>query len=153
MTVKGNVMGQKTSSSKLQDRELPSSELPDFHALDRRLGLMRELTSVIEQANTAVMKSDLRGIERLTARQRELCNVLRAVEAQTMFQGCHSQRQSILVDELVVAAKQVRDLNREHAALLRRARRTVDIFCRVLASSAVTYSPPKREVRMALPGK
>jgi hypothetical protein len=39
----------------------------------------------------------------------------------------------------------VAQLNREYGALLTRARRTVDIFCRVLANSEVTYFPPKRE--------
>jgi flagellar biosynthesis/type III secretory pathway chaperone len=146
------VMDQTSPSSELLDRELPGSELPDFSAFERRLGQMRELAGVIEQAQVAVVMRDLRGIERLTARQQELCNLLRAREAQTTF-GCHSQRQSVSPDELVAAAKQVRDLNRAHAALLRRVRRTVNIFCRVLASSAVTYAPPRREVLMERPGK
>ncbi len=146
-------MDQTLPSSELLDRELPGLELPDFSPLELPLGHMRELAGVIEQAQVAVIKNDLSGIERLTTRQQELCNLLRAVEAQTVLQCCHTQRQSIWADELVVAGKRVRDLNRAHAALLRRARRTVNIFCRVLASSAVTYAPPGREIPVGLQGQ
>jgi flagellar biosynthesis/type III secretory pathway chaperone len=147
------VMDQTLPSSELLDRELPGLELPDFHGLERRLGHMRELASVIEHAQAAVIMRNLGEIERLTARQRTLCDLLRAPEAQTRFHGCDSLRHSALADQLVAAGKQVRDLNLAQAALLRRARRTVNIFCRVLASSAVTYTPPRREILVGLQGK
>lgn len=146
-------MDQRPSSSELLDRELPALGLPDFHLLQRRVGQMHELADVLEQAQAALINRDLRGIERLTARQRELCALLREVETKTRSQDYLPEQQSAMACELTAAGKRVRDLNRLHAALLRRARRTVDIFCRVLASCAVTYAPPGHSVSRLIQGK
>jgi len=53
------------------------------------------------------------------------------------------QRWKTLARELTQVETGVSQLNQVHGALLRRARRTVEIFNRVLASSAITYIPPK----------
>ena len=56
-------------------------------------------------------------------------------------------RNRVRREELAEVERKVAQLNRRYDALLRRARRTVDIFCRVLANSALTYPPPRPEAR------
>jgi hypothetical protein len=55
------------------------------------------------------------------------------------------QRWKMLAQELIQVEIRVSQLNQVYGALLRRARRTVQIFNRVLTSSALTYAPPKPE--------
>jgi flagellar biosynthesis/type III secretory pathway chaperone len=131
--------------------------------LERRLAMMRELAHSLEQAQTAVVRSDLGGINGHTARQRELCEALRQLETeaarcpprnpsgksiwvQLPENAVSSQvreRWQTLTQELTQVEMQVDQLNRVYGALLRRAQRTLQIFLRVLASSANTYAPPK----------
>lgn len=85
----------------------------------------------LDQARQAVARNDLVDLKLETARQHNLTR-----EVSTLIGS------SKLTDELKQIELRVRSLNREYAAMLRRARRTVDIFCRLLADSSVTYSPP-----------
>jgi len=146
------------------DQELTTS----LDLLRRRLALMRELANSLAQVQTAVVRSDRNGIEDHTARQRDLCQALRQLGSEAL--GClpekpiggesrtHKlwaqlgevavspqvrQRWEILAGELNQVEMQVSQLNRVYGALLRRAQHTLQIFMRVLASSANTYAPPK----------
>lgn len=133
----------------------------EIERLEQRLAWWRELTDLLAQAQAAVLHSDLARLETLTMRQREVCRQLlmtspnvRHPEAATYAISVIShgstnlqpqaveQRWSILTAEVARVEKQVGDLNRVYGALLRRARRTADIYCRVLASSAITYTAP-----------
>ena len=139
---------------------------PSFELLERRVALMRELANSLEQVQTAVVHSDLRGIDGHTVRQQELCESLRQLErealgfrtpvedqsrklnlwAQLPGDAVSSQvreRWQTLAQELTQVEMRVSQLNRVYGALLRRAQRTLQIFMRVLASSANTYTPPK----------
>jgi flagellar biosynthesis/type III secretory pathway chaperone len=152
------------------DQELTTS----FGLLERRLALMRELASSLEQVQTAVVRSDLRGINGHTARQRELWAALRQLETEALGRPPRNpiaeqsreqkiwvqlpedavspqvrQRWKALAQELTQVEMRVSQLNQVYGALLRRARRTLQIFMRVLASSAITYAPPKREPAIA----
>jgi hypothetical protein len=146
------------------DLELTTS----FGLLERRLALMRELAGSLEQVQTAVVRSDLGGIEGHTARQRKLCEALRQLENEAVrclpgdaiIRGSRKQkvwvqlpehsvsaplqmRWKALGQELTEVEAQAAQLNQVYGALLRRARLTLRIFMRVLASSANTYAPPK----------
>jgi hypothetical protein len=136
------------------------SSANDF--LERQIALMRELAGSLERAQAAALNSNAGQLSAQTLRQQKLCEELRqlagkfspehssptapmvtpihAADAATLH-SC-SQRQQSLLTELRKIGKRVEGLNRNYAALLRRARRTVDIFCRVLANSGVTYPPP-----------
>jgi flagellar biosynthesis/type III secretory pathway chaperone len=134
---------------------------------NKRLDLLRELASSLQLAQTAVVRSDLSGIDNQTERQQELCNALRqlgsvglrlpgtAVVGESRQQNPWArlpeidlspgvrQRWEVLGRELQQVEMQVSQLNRIHEGLLRRAQYTLQIFVRLLANSANTYTPPK----------
>lgn len=120
----------------------PESSPPD-HDLRKRLCCLRELAASLESARTAVLHSDLRELTRQTVRQRELCTALSRLDHEILSPTAEHRRG--LLQQSLQIAMHVACLNREYGALLARARRTVDIFCRVLANSEATYLPPKRE--------
>lgn len=118
-------------------------EFPPAHQpLEQRLTWLRELAGSLESARAAVLHSDLTELRLQTARQRELCAGLRQLNPNTSSAG---ERWHHLLQEASQLEMQVARLNREYRFLLAHARRTVDIFCRVLANSDATYLPPKRE--------
>jgi hypothetical protein len=145
-----------------------------FELLARRLALMRDLAGSLEQVQGAVVRSDLPGLDGHTVRQGEICEALRQLEAEAWrHSACTAtggesrsrrvgmqlpeddvsqlvrQRWKTLANELTQVEIRVSQLNQVYGALLRRARRTVQIFNRVLASSAITYAPPKPELAIA----
>ena len=116
---------------------------PAYQHLEKRLSLLRELAGSLECAHAAVLGSDLAELTLQTVHQRELCAALR--QAEGVAPSAAGERWNRLLQESTQMEKRVAHLNREYSALLARARRTVDIFCRVLANSEGTYLPPKRE--------
>jgi len=127
---------------------MDSERSPGHEAGQIRIALLRQLAHSLEQAHAAVVGSDLREITRQTARQQELCANLRQLPADPVRTQAADlpllrDRNDALGEELAAVAAKVTQLNRRYEALLRRARRTVDIFCRVLAHSALTYPPPR----------
>jgi hypothetical protein len=118
----------------------------------RKLALMRSLASSLQHAQTAIVRSDLQQLQRQTAEQDRLCQQLRRldlprpeVNQPSVLPGpvAADEPGDDLARELVRVELQVMELNREYGALLRRARRTVEAFCRVIAASEITYLPPK----------
>ena len=97
-----------------------------------RLCLVRELSQSLGQSRTALLTCDLANFESQTVRQTELCCELVRFPA----------ADNISSRELAQAETDLRDQVRLYGALLRRTRRTIEIFCRVLASSGVTYTVP-----------
>jgi len=115
-----------------------------------RLARLRELAQSLERAQAALLARDLSGIRRQTALQYELCMRLRQprgnpAQSRTSPQLPMGNGDGASERDLAEAARTVSRLNRNYAALLRRSLRTVDIFCRVLATSALTYPPPRPE--------
>lgn len=125
------------------DNSLEQEFSPAYQHLERRLGWLRELAGSLEGARAAVLANNLAELKLQTARQRDLCAALGQFELGTPI-GV-GERWNRLLQESAKTEIQVRQLNREYGALLARARRTVDIFCRLLANSEPTYLPPKRE--------
>jgi len=102
------------------------------------LTLLREMAGSLSQSKAAILSSDLAGLEFQTERQRELCR--RWTTLSSLAQPLAGR--NALPDDLSAAALEAGRRLRAYAALLRRAKRTVGIFCRVLATSEVTYAPP-----------
>ena len=120
--------------------------------LEQRISSMQALGKTLELTQAAVAQRDLSVLEQQTRRQREICQSLRAnaenlagslkpaagEEAGSEF----ASRRRMLREQLAAVENHIRELNRSYAALLRRAKRTIDIFCRLLASSEQTYAVP-----------
>jgi len=128
---------------------------------ERRLALVRELADSVAGAQAELLASNLESFERQTMRQRQLCDGWRFLEAEPpQPQEQDSAPSDVSANspttrrllprwstqdlELAEAQTQALQQARTYAALWRRARRTVGIFCRVLASSGVTRTrlPP-----------
>jgi hypothetical protein len=110
--------------------------------LTQRLGLLRALAESLDHAQAALVAITPEKLNCHTAQQRELCRQLRALS--TGFRDESSDAiPAGLANHVQQTARLVADLNRRYAALLRRRRRTVDIFCRVLATSGITYPAPR----------
>lgn len=137
--------------------------------VERQVRLMQELAGSLERAQAALLNSDVAQLGDQTILQQRLCEELQQlagkVALKPLFRAplippAHhadnatlerfAQRQRSLLTELREIGRRVEGLNRDYSALLRRARRTVDIFCRVLASSGITYLPPAAPARSAL---
>ena len=117
-----------------------------YELLEQQLTLWRSLAVSLEHARKAVLQSNLEVLRFQTARQQEICEGLRRLEKSKPLGGHPippGERRKSLEEELQRVEAQVAHLNLAYGALLRRARRTVGIFCRVLASAAVTYTPPQ----------
>jgi hypothetical protein len=128
---------------------------PGNQVLEQRIELLRALADSLRSAQAAVLNKDPRQMNSETRRQWELCSELRRLkdcrrvggdnrrdsELPSSTTSAGSRRQTLQA-ELAAAEKQVADLNRLYGALLRRARRTAEIFCRILGNSGVTYLPP-----------
>jgi len=137
----------------------------EIEHLEKRLALWRELIDLLAQAQAAVLHSDLARVETLTLRQGEVCRQLLEITPSALrFAGSArgegradpgtgqglgnsdsqraQQRWSMLTAEIARVEKRVWNVNQVYGALLRRGRRTADIYCRALASSAITYTVP-----------
>jgi hypothetical protein len=124
---------------------------PGFAALEQRLGLMRALAGSLEQAQIAAVYSDRVTLQYYTEQQRSICEAVRRLETasaqpmtaiQAPARSSAGPRWEAVAQELREIEHRVWQLNRVHGALLRRAGRTLEIFRRVLESSALTYSAP-----------
>ena len=119
----------------------------EYVQAERRLHLLHEVAESLKQAQTAVVKSELPELIRQTERQRGLCRQLsslpRAKEC-TVAVNCWSE----LLEQTRQAELELAQLNRVYGALLRRARRTVDVFCRLMSDSGMTYAPPRATVKV-----
>jgi hypothetical protein len=118
----------------------------------QRLELLHALADSLGQARAELVTTTPAILDRHTARQRELCRQLHSLGAGSR-DGAHSGLHAGLADDLQATSRRVADLNRAYGALLRRRRRTVDIFCRVLANSGTTYAAPKPLSRPGLKGR
>jgi hypothetical protein len=116
--------------------------------LERRVNLLRQLADSLRRSHAALLTPDYNEIPVQTKAQQYLCQELgqlaRIPPSETVPQLAifANTRQKALVNELQGLQAQVADLNRRYAALLRRAQRTVQIFCRVLENSGLTYVAP-----------
>lgn len=106
---------------------------------ERRLGLMRELAGALAQAQAALLASDGEELQIQTERERTLCRTLQSFppEATNPRRQCSQ--------ELRELGLQIRDLNLVQAALLRRARRSLEILACLRARCAPTYTAPGTE--------
>jgi len=139
---------------------MPPNASPSAHQIvQQRIILLLELATSLEQAQRALLKTNLEEFRSHTTRQQELCRLLRedsgeaaqerteprvdgSKSSEPQPESAASERWTTLGAQLRDVEQRVAELNCCYGALLRRARRTVDIFCRVLTNSGLTYAPP-----------
>jgi len=112
---------------------------------------LRELAASLERAQKAVVRFDAGQLSLETARQQVLCTELRQLyvgpttgnsDDQLAEPASRSPETLLgLGSEIQRVEGEVFRLNALYKELLRRSRRTVDIFCRILAYSGNTYKP------------
>src|SRR5262249_54304416 len=110
------------------------------------LALWEALAASLEQATRALTDGDLDAFERATERQQQLCDQLRGVlppwpgrgVCRDTPEGAADQRECMEIE------RRVKHLNRVYAALLRRANRSLETFCRMLDAAPSTYAAPMR---------
>ena len=106
------------------------------------LAVLGALADSLQEAGADLATATPARLDQHTARQRELCGRLREL-AGGVRDGTQVRTSAGLANDLQEATRRLAELNRNYAALLRRRRRTVDIFGRVLASSGTTYPAPQ----------
>ena len=116
--------------------------------LDQKVELLRQLANSLQAAQDAVVRDDLAELRGQTSRQQLLCGQIRQLAGEPMVKfGPENweteKRRRELQDKLARTELEVARLNRVYGALLRRASRTVNIFCRVLAACGATYEVPQ----------
>jgi len=115
--------------------------------LMKRQSLMRELAEALERASCAVADSNFIGLVQQTSRQQEIVQSIRQLDASARqvislasTQNSESEEAGQRFRQLLTDLNQAQALattrNRLHGALLRRSRRTTDIFARLLANAA-----------------
>lgn len=121
---------------------------PETAWLDQRVEFLQQLADSLKAAQGAVVRNDLAKLRGQTSRQQLLCEQLRRLAEVASVESAEAnheteKRKTDLQEDLAQTELEVARLNRVYGALLRRASRTVNIFCRVLAASSPTYAVPQ----------
>jgi hypothetical protein len=133
---------------------MPSQTGFELEYLEERKRLLQQLLNCQADAVVALLRSELAELGELNARQLIICERLRDIQralagtggvVRNLTAGAGEglvtvQRSSDLKTEVVRLENEVGHRNRVFGALLVRARRTMDIFGRALASSWPTYA-------------
>ncbi|HEX3353810.1 MAG TPA: hypothetical protein VHS34_13405 [Terriglobales bacterium] len=126
---------------------------------EQRLALLRELAEVLGLAQGALLNSDLDRLQEQNGRQLTLCKTLRTLAGDSAGPGIQASEPAIsppaifgpgslsapidgdaISRQLQEVRRQVQHLNRVQAALLRRARRSLEISACLRARCALTYA-------------
>ena len=124
-------------------------------AVERRLETMRALADELRQSSDAVVNLDVLRLERVSERQRQLCEELRTLNGELAgveVQGASSDMETVFPREAQLQAEELRRemanlqseiarLSRVHQALLRRAHRSTQVMANVLAFCFPLYAP------------
>lgn len=124
----------------IQGRKMEQITTPYRAALEHRLELMKRLANSLEQAAGALLQPDLARLHVLSSEQQQICRELLGENSQPSRDEW-SQCRHELLREIRQAEAAVHKLNKVYGALLRRSRRTLDIFARAVLSSQPTYAP------------
>ncbi len=131
-----------------------------LHLLERRLGAMQRLRSELQDTQAALVDMDMPRLEKQIAIEAGLCSEVTLLDSELLATRPNederapeaAERLSELRRQLAEVQSEVRRLNRVHAALLRRSRRSVNILMNVLASYSHTCQRPGAAALLQLPG-
>jgi hypothetical protein len=113
---------------------------------EQRLKLLGQLAQSLEEAQRAIVRSDLPGLKQETLIQAQLCAEWRRLEAADCAPAADASdqaRTSYLQIEKQTRQieRRVRHLVRVHAALLRGARQSLGVMANLLLRADGTYEP------------
>ena len=125
---------------------------PVCHSLQLQLSLLDALAQSLNESQAALLAADLAGFEAHTRQQWQLCQALQrekigpapvSRDAETRSgqssHSVHSAQRLDLESQVRIMENRVRQLNRVHACLLRRAQKSLAVFRHILASQSATY--------------
>jgi len=114
-----------------------------IEALERQRGLWLQLAAALERAQGALLHGEVAAFEEYTREQGECCQELVAWSEldQSRGEGHAPIAAASLFDDIARAQKRVRHLNCVHAALLRRASRSLAILRNLMRQRGTIYAP------------
>jgi len=134
-----------------------------FELVERRLDLMRRLADALQNGHAALVGENPIAVLTCAAQQEELCRQLVDLNAGVLSAGFASRvclpkhftnttsdnatlnpRWEKLLAEIRQVEIRIRHLQRVHAALLRRMRRTIAIMAHLLEANQLTYAAAGR---------
>lgn len=123
-----------------------------FELLERRLALLGELAAALRDSTDALVRLDIERIDQTVGDQERLCGEILSLDRglDSLQRKCaagldtrgEGGRLEALLGRVAEAQAEVRQLNKRHAALVRRSRRTLDAMLNFLRSAAPTYANP-----------
>jgi hypothetical protein len=110
---------------------------PDF--LEQRLKLWLRLAESLDQARAALLQGDVVLFEQSTQAESSCCDQLVGLGRLHRLEQGPAAEARVLLEEIRRTQLRVRHLNRVHAALLRRASRSLQILRNLIAAPGVPY--------------
>jgi type II secretory pathway component PulL len=113
-----------------------------------RVLLLRELLACFQNTQRSIVLADVKGMEASLAEQHKLCLQLIAMGGAGQEQispdasAATRMRWSTLTQDLQELERRAQHLGKVQEALLRRSHRAQELMSRLLATTAITYSPP-----------
>jgi hypothetical protein len=133
-----------------------------FELLQQRLTLLDNLAGALQSSNQALVRLDLETIHQQVGEQERLCREIQVLDRglddvqRKCGIGLESGSEDValgrVLGRVAKAQAEVRALNRRHAALVRRSRRTLEAMLHFVRSTSLTYSDP-RLVRSSAGGR
>ena len=111
-----------------------------LESLERQRCLWLQLASALERAQGALLRGEVPVFEECTKEQGECCHRLIPWHELEQARG-QGQPTAAILDEIERAQQRVRHLNRVHAALLRRASRSLEILRNLMRQTGTIYAP------------
>lgn len=123
-----------------------ASEQPAYEFLVEQLSLLDRLAESLRSSQSAMLTGDLSAFEKYTAHQMDLCQTLKRgrKSADSVCASPESMPDSPEVRKLEAQVRameeRVSQLNRVHACLLARARKSLAILRHILVNQCLTYA-------------
>jgi hypothetical protein len=111
-----------------------------IESLEQQRSLWLQLASALERAQGALLRGEVAVFEECTREQGECCHQL-IPRRELEWDRAQGQPTAAILEEIGHAQQRVRHLNRVHAALLRRASRSLEILRNLMRQADTIYVP------------
>ncbi len=118
-----------------------SEPILSIEALEQQRSLWLQLATALERAQNALLRGDVAAFEDCTREQGECCHELVERNQLDHGHGHAALATAPLFEDIDRAQKRVRHLNCVHAALLRRATRSLAILRNLMRQRGTIYTP------------